>query len=100
MSIVTRAISIARIRTPPKGRFTIFFDKIDSKPKYMDHLRVVRNYGIDENTAAIIEASGMTPYYIPVNETFHVFENKQCLLAMDLTVDGMLINEGFIIEVI
>jgi hypothetical protein len=39
------------------------------------------------------------PYYIPNNSTYVVYENKQALYNMPITIDGDLIVDGFLIEV-
>lgn len=39
------------------------------------------------------------PFYIPLNETYKVNNNKQALYHMPITVDGDLVIDGFLIEV-
>lgn len=40
------------------------------------------------------------PYFIPDGDTFVVPENQQCLSAMDITIDGILQVDGFLVEVL
>mgnify|MGYP001562406919 CR=1 FL=1 len=44
-------------------------------------------------------ANGMVPYFIASNEVFHVPEFKQALFAMNIDNEGIMIIDGFLIEV-
>lgn len=44
-------------------------------------------------------ANGMVPYYIAPSETFTVPEFKQALFSMNIDNEGILIIDGFLIEV-
>jgi len=59
--------------------------------------------GVDDGWEQLIEsdasASSMVPYYVPPLTLFTVPEYKQALFAMDITVDGFLVTDGFLIEV-
>jgi hypothetical protein len=44
-------------------------------------------------------ANGMVPYFIAVDEIFTVPEFKQALFAMNIDVEGILVIDGFLIEV-
>ena len=43
--------------------------------------------------------SPLVPYFIPSGGVFLVPENKQALFAMDVDIEGLLIIDGYLIEV-
>lgn len=44
-------------------------------------------------------ANGMVPYYIAPSETFTIPEFKQALFAMNIDNEGIIVADGFLIEV-
>lgn len=44
-------------------------------------------------------SSPLVPYFIPSGETFVIPENSQGLTAMEITIEGTLDVEGYLVEV-
>jgi hypothetical protein len=63
---------------------------LDSNEGFNDEIMIPGPMGLE---------GPMVPYYIGLNETFHVPEFKQALFGMVITNDGTIIIDGFLIEV-
>ncbi len=54
---------------------------------------------VEIQNKTIIFDSGITPYFIPGDETFIVPINKQSMFEMTIAVEGILVVDGFLIQV-
>lgn len=52
----------------------------------------------DAATKAYVDSADMS-LYVPDAKTFLVAANRQCLISLPMTVDGLLDIEGFVVEV-